>query len=573
MLKFLTNTLVLSFIFIIGNSQVTSPGLFSSPLDIPLFLAGNYGELRATHFHAGVDFRTQSVTGKPVYSAASGYVSRINIQSGGYGRSIYISHPNGYTTVYAHLESFIPEIQEYVEQNQYEKEQFEIELFPSIEQFRFNQGDLIAYSGNTGSSGGPHLHFEIRNTGTQVPINGLLFDFPVSDNIPPVYKTLYLYSYPYQEPVLNAGEKRSAYDVIKRNDTSYTVKGTILITSPYFSFGSEVYDYLNGSSNRCGIYEMELRIDGKPCISYSIDGISFGNGRYVNAHMDYELKINEKRSVHRMFPLMNNKLPIYNKYGRNELYHMQNDSMHRGEIIAVDSYGNRSKLNFTFRQSVNIDPLVNWQDSLSFVRWDQGAVFRSDKINIQIPQNALYEDIVFNYMIVPGALNSLSDTFHIFTSDEPLHESIRIEVPVKTENIKRQDKLLFGRVDKTGKLLSEGGSLNNGIMSLSTRNFGNYVITCDTSSPAIMPVNFVNMKKYAAGQKLTFTVTDDLSGLDTYKGFIDGRWILMEYDAKSDTMSYTIDKGRLEEGQIHNIQLIMTDKKKNRSVFEGKFLY
>jgi murein DD-endopeptidase MepM/ murein hydrolase activator NlpD len=573
MFKFLIKSLVLASIFSNSIAQFSNPEIFKSPLDIPLFLSGNYGELRAGHFHAGIDLKTQGVTGKPVFATAEGYVSRINIQTGGYGKSIYITHPNGYITVYAHLERFIPEIQKFVENEQYENKKFEIELFPEKELFRFLPGEIIAYSGNTGSSGGPHLHFEIRNTDSQVPMNGLLFNLPIADNLPPVFKTFYLYNYPYSEPVFNAGEKRLAYAITKKDDATYSVKGPMLITSPYFSFGAEVYDYLNGSANRCGIYSMQLNIDNKPYISYTMDGISFDQSRYVNAHMDYELKTNQKKSVHRLFPLKNNKLSIYKRFGRNELYKMLSDSMHRGEIVAIDSYGNESRLNFSFRQSVVFDSSVNWQDSLDYIRWKQGATYLSNKINIRIPPEALYEDILFNYKIIAGAESALSDTFSIFTPDEPLHENMQIEVPLTLKNSSLEDKVLFGRIDQDNKLVSEGGSYNDGVMSVATRSFGKFVITCDTVAPVIIPVNFMNEKKYTAGQRLTFNVSDELSGLFSYNAYIDEEWILLEYDAKSDTMDYIIDKNRLVSGQAHKLKLVMVDRKNNRSEFEGKFVY
>lgn len=573
MLKFLTKSLVLTSIITNSIAQVTPPKMFESPLNIPLFLSGNYGELRAAHFHSGIDLKTQSVTGKPVFTAADGYISRINIQSGGYGRSLYITHPNGYTTVYAHLDRYIPEIQAYVEKNQYASERYEIELFPSKDQFQFKQGDLIAYSGNTGRSGGPHLHFEIRKTGSQVPMNGLMFNLPISDNLPPVFKTFYLYDYPYAEPVSNAGEKRTEYVIMKKNDSTFSVKGTLLISSPFFSFGAEIYDYLNGSSNRCGIHSMQLNIDDKPYISYTIDGIAFDKGRYVNAHMDYELKTNLKKSVHRLFPLLNNELQIYSKYRRSKLYQMPDDSMHRGEITAIDSYGNKSKLKFSFRQSVVVDSTINWQDSLHFVRWKEGALYHSNRINIQIPPEALYEDIVFNYTIIPGAESALSDTFSIFTPNEPLQKNIHIEVPFELKNPSFQNKIIVGRIGEENKLVSEGGEYKDGFMSVSSRNFGKYVITIDTVAPVITPVNFIEQKKYSSGQKLTFTVTDELSGLVSYNAYIDGEWALLEYDAKSDTVSYTIDEKRLIAGKQHYLRLFMIDGKENRSEFEGKFTY
>ncbi len=573
MLKLLFKILLLSSLVTSLQAQKNPVNYFKSPLNIPLFLSGNYGELRATHFHSGIDLKTQAVIGKPVFASGDGYVSRINIQSGGYGKSLYITHPNGYTTVYAHLEQFNPAIQAYVKKNQYNKKKFEIELFPPADMFTFKQGDLIGYSGNTGRSGGPHLHFEIRESASQVPLNALLFNLPVADLIAPSFTTLYLYSFPYEKPVRNAGESRAEYTVRRRNDTSFYIKETIPVSSPFFGIGVEVYDYLNGSANRCGVYSLQLNIDNKPSFAFTIDKISFQDSRYVNAHMDYELKVTQKKSVHRLYLLPNNKLSIYSSYSSNKLLSVSDNDIHKAEVIAYDAYGNSSRLNFSFRQNVKEDSSVNYADSINYIRWQEGAIFRSNRINIEIPPSALYEDVYFNYSLFSADDSVTTDTFSIFISAEPIHENYRIEVPYSMKDVSLQDKVIFARIDEDNKLVYAGGEYKNGFMKLSTRNFGKFIICYDTLAPVISPVGFVNGKKYTVGQRLTFRVVDDLSGLKSYEAYIDGAWALLEYDAKSDTLFYEIDSDKLTSGLSHLIKLIMVDGKENRSEFEGQFIY
>jgi murein DD-endopeptidase MepM/ murein hydrolase activator NlpD len=572
MLKFLAN---FGLLCILGTNILSQPSRegFISPLNIPLFLSGNYGELRSTHFHSGIDLKTQGVVGKPVLASADGYVSRINIQSGAYGNSLYLTHANGYTTVYAHLDRFMPALQKYVTDRQYQQQSFEIELFPDKTMFPFRQGEIIGYSGNTGRSGGPHLHFEIRKSDSQVPLNALLFSLPVADTQPPSFKTLYLYEYTGSSPISNAQEKRSSFKATKRNDSSYDVKETIVIDDPFFGFGTEIYDFLNGSTNECGIYTLQLTIDSLPFYAFTIDAIPFEKARYVNAHMDYDLKINQEKSVHRLFLLPNNKLPIYTYKRGNNLLSMNNDSLHRAEIIVTDAYGNQSKLTFSFAHTGFGHSISTWSDSLNFVSWNKGAVYSSNRLNIRIPPEALYQDIIFEYAIIPGAPQALSDTFSIFRTSEALHSNIWLEVPVDESSVPDAGKLMFGRVNGSNLLIAAGGEYKDGMVITSTRNFGKYVLVCDSVAPVITPVQYSKEKKYVSGEVISFSILDDFSGLDTYQAQIDGSWALLKYDAKSNTLSYSIDDSRLVSGKQHPFLIIASDAKGNRSEFSGSFNY
>jgi hypothetical protein len=284
---FLIYTCVFCLVYAYGQPTDKYPkDYFRSPLDIPLFLAGNFGELRPNHFHAGIDIKTESVEGKNIYAAAEGYVSRIKIATNGYGKVIYITHPNGYVTTYAHLQRFSDKIEEYVKKQQYHKEKFEIELFPGKKQLPVEKGEVIALSGNTGGSGGPHLHFEIRDEKTEIAINPLLFGFDIKDDIKPVIKNIAIY--PLNDSSYVNGVNKEKYIDLAGSEGKYRITGGPYTVSGEIGFSVEANDYLNGSSNKCGLFSVELLLDSNRIYYHEIEQIAFSESRYINSHVDYK---------------------------------------------------------------------------------------------------------------------------------------------------------------------------------------------------------------------------------------------------------------------------------------------
>ncbi|RMG76485.1 MAG: M23 family metallopeptidase, partial [Bacteroidetes bacterium] len=334
---------------------------FRSPLDIPLLLAGNYGEIRSNHYHAGIDIKTEGVEGKNVYAAADGYVSRIKISEGGYGKALYITHPNGYTTVYAHLKRFNDTIEQYVRKQQYLKESYEIELFPPKNSLKVKKGDIIAVSGNTGGSGGPHLHFEIRETDTEVPINPLLFGFDIKDDIPPIIKHLTIY--PIDDTSFVNRRSRPKRYALSGSNGKYSLSATPEVKG-IIGFGIEVIDKLNGSNNRCGIYSIDLTIDGDTIYRHHIEDIPFHKTRYINCHVDYEAWKKDGIKTQRCYRLPNNQLDFYDKLKYNGLYMFTDDSVHEVRFIVKDTYQNTSELVFNVKSSTaKIQPFPQDVDS------------------------------------------------------------------------------------------------------------------------------------------------------------------------------------------------------------------
>ena len=282
---------------------------FCSPLDIPLFLSGNFGEIRTNHFHSGIDIKTQGVEGKPVYAPADGCVSRIKIAAGGYGNALYLTHANGYTTVYGHLSAYSDTLKKYITAEQYKKESFEIELIPDSNLFRFKKGDVIAFTGNTGSSGGPHLHFELRDTKTESTYNPLLFGFEVKDKIPPAITSLAVYD--FDENPRHGWRNRKIYSVTKADGKYIVNGGKPFVVSGITGFGLEVYDQLDGADNHNGAYSIELLKDSARIYFHKIDEMPFYLSRFVNSHIDYEEKKLRGNIFQKSFVEPGNQLKIY----------------------------------------------------------------------------------------------------------------------------------------------------------------------------------------------------------------------------------------------------------------------
>ena len=282
----------LIFLCSVAHAQNSYPqDYFSNPLDIPLILSGTFAELRSNHFHSGLDIKTQNRTGFKVFAAADGYVSRIKISHFGYGKALYITHPNGYTSVYAHLENFNPEIEAYVKKQQYINESFELELFPKAEELKVLSKEMIAYTGNTGGSGGPHLHFEIRDSNSR-PMNPLLFGIEISDTKKPIVSSVFAYPLS-KDAQINQSENRVKIRLIPQKDGSYNAENITAFGK--IGFGISTYDQQNGASNKNGIYKIDTYCNGKEKFKIAFEKFSFAETRYLNRFIDYEYFKNNKK--------------------------------------------------------------------------------------------------------------------------------------------------------------------------------------------------------------------------------------------------------------------------------------
>jgi len=421
---------------------------FIPPLDIPLELSGNFGELRSDHFHSGLDFKTRGVTGHPVYAVESGYVSRINISPGGYGKAIYIAHPNGYTSVYGHLQSFNKVIDQYIKEIQYSRKSHAVNVYPKAQLIRVEKGEVIALSGNTGSSSGPHLHFEIRRSADQRPVNGLFFGFPIEDTIPPQIRQLAIYPADHLSMVQNARSPFVTRTVLKENgyvpekNNPYHVYGKI-------GFGIEVYDFLNAAANRCGVYSIELLIDGERHFYSEMNEFAFSESRFINAHIDYTGKLESRGVIQRMFRLPFNELSIYKQMENSGYLDIRDTREHHVVVRVNDSYGNSSTLSFKIKGSGTPQGIKGREiPAGKRLPFNAKSRFTDQQIDISFPAWCFYDDVYFRYARTGGKEGLLSDIHHLHNESTPVHREFDLAIAVNGDVPEAQwGKLFLARMN------------------------------------------------------------------------------------------------------------------------------
>ena len=561
--------IILFSVFCQLQSQNDYPqGYFRPPLDIPMYLAGNFGELRTNHFHAGIDIKTEGVIGKKVYATADGYVSRIKIQHSGYGKVIYIDHPNGFTTAYAHLSEFSDKIDEFVKEKQYSNKSYTIDWYPDSGSITVKKGELIALSGNSGGSGGPHLHFEIRETKSEHALNVLLFGMPIKDNIKPIIKGVRIY--PLDEESTVNGQPKALY--FKATNYDYENKLNVIpVVSKKIGFGIETLDKINGSGNRCGIYSIKLKIDEKIVFEQKMDEVPFDESRYLNAHTDYHYKKTNHKWIHKSYIEPNNHLSIYEFSEQNGIINFNKPAMHNLEYIVTDVAGNTSKLKF----KVNAKPSINFakqplhQNFAKKMMYHHENEFNSKGFLIQIPDSALYNDIDFKYYSKKHSKLRWSNIHFAHSDLTPLHKPAEVYIKCQFPSSIPESKLLAIRKTSKGKVKVHIGEYAVGYYSFKTKYFGGFYIFHDTIPPRIKPLNIHNGKNIQFQQKIDFSISDNLSGIESYNCYIDGEWVLMEYDYKKSRLTHY--KHNVISQGAHELKLVITDAVNNERIYKCMF--
>ncbi|MCY1723138.1 M23 family metallopeptidase [Prolixibacteraceae bacterium Z1-6] len=542
---------------------------FTDPVKIPLLLSGSFAELRSNHFHSGIDIKTQGTVGIPVYAVANGYISRIAVSPTGYGNALYINHTNGTTTVYGHLLHFSPAIDKYVKDKQYEQKSFRVDL--QIPQYLFpvKQNDEIAKSGNSGSSGGPHLHFEIRDTKTEEPLNPLKYNFPVKDSIAP--KIFSLLVVPLSDDShVNFSTIQQSYPVVFYDGKYHLKNNPVIPAWGKIGVAVQTNDYFNGTYNKCGINLLRMTLDDETQFMFRLNRFSFDNSRYINSHIVYDEYVTSKRRFQKTWLEPGNKLPIYNHNGSRGIISPEPDKTQQVEIELQDTYGNTSVIAFSMKGSFK-NVQINSNESQRLFKYNKENQFNTDDIEMLIPKNALYKDFNFFYSKKNAPAEFYSEYHIVHNNTVPLHKNIDLRVKAKNLPRELEPKAILANIDTTtGEFYAAGGKFKNGWVETKTSNFGTYAVVVDTIAPTIIPLS-IKANALTETNRIRFKIQDDLAGIETIEGILDGKWALFEYDPKNNRITHYFDKTRFEFNRQHHLKLTVTDYRGNSAVYEVNF--
>ena len=549
--------------------------LFISPVRIPLSLSANFGELRADHFHSGLDIKTQGVTGKEVVAASSGYVYRISISPGGFGKALYLRHSSGYTTVYGHLERFIPEIEEYVKSRQYENRSFMITLWPGKERFKIKQGDLIAFSGNSGSSSGPHLHYEIRKSDEELPVNPLLYEFGINDDIKPVFENLLIYPYG-RNSLINNQNKPVKIKTSGDNGNYKLLNGNEIVVYGPAGFGFKAYDLMNNSNNKFAVFSIQLQVDSLTVYRYSMNEFSFNESRYINSHIDYEIFQKEDIYVERAFVLPNDKLSRYSNLVNNGICNFNDGKRHQIEITVADIHNKRSTLSFTVLSSpMPGNETKTKSDELNTVLmpYNRNNKFMAKNVIVNLPSGTLYDTLYFEFKMSPRKPGGYSDIFDIHNRYTPVHKAYNLSIKPDNVGPGKETKLLIVQLTDDMKKIPLLSSWDNGYISAKPDFFGRFLVDIDTVPPLILLNGYSSGANLKGKTSMKIKISDNLSGIKSYEPEIDGEWALFEYDQKNNLLIYEFDSKRIRKETRHNLNLKVADNKDNLSTLNFDFIW
>ncbi len=535
-----------------------SQDYFMRPFEFELFLSGNFGELRSNHFHAGLDFKTQGVVGKPISVVADGYIARAKVQYGGYGRALYVVHDGGYMTVYGHLDSFPEAVDEAVREKQYGEERYAVDLFFAPGRFRVKKGDVLACAGNAGYSFGPHLHFEVRSLDGEELYNPLRFYKKlVADRRPPVAQAVAVY------PKQGAGVVEGFASSLVRKVAGETLADTLNVWGKV-GFGLKAIDYMTGTHNKYGVYEVELYVDDSLRFSSRMDNVSFSENRLINAWADYERLSAGEGWFLRSFLLPNNPLRAVQADAADGWVDVCEERLYKVEYRLRDYHGNTGGCSFVVRgvrAEVPVPILQGQHLSWYLTNEVVGAGF-----SLKIPRGALFDDawVSVRDSITP----SRSPVYILGDKKIPLWHNAKLALEIPSHLLPLADKCYIERV--TGKGGSAvGGKSYDGFVEAEISVLDSYAVAVDTVAPLLKPVN---EKKWGRDGKIAFLLSEKESGLGTYKCYIDGRFVLFEYNSKNKKFLCNLRDEKVAHG-FHRLKFVVTDKVGNTSVVEKEFKY
>ena len=500
---------------------------FVSPVDHQIRLTGNFMELRTNHFHAGIDIKSsKGVAGDNVKSVHDGYISRIKVQTGGYGNVIYIDHPNGYTSVYAHLHEFTSEVQDFVQEVQYTTKAFEVDIYLPDSIFVVTQNASIGKMGNTGRSFGPHLHFELRETADELPVNPESMGIGPTDKIAPVLESLHLHS------ISSVGEiTDKIIRYFKTKAPEYSMhESTIKVDAHRVGLGLQMYDRMDGSWNKNGVYGYQVKVDNKVAFSWKADKFSFDETRYINGFWDYERQWSHGQRVYLLYKQSCNSFSYYNSSG-DGILDLSDGIARRVEIIVTDLHRNRSKVLFNIvgkadsvaESSLRCDTLIELSNGPFEVAFHENAFFSPYDVKIQASKKNI--------------LGKECNAVTIGDSNTSVNGYFTISCPIPEGD---PEKWTMVSQDSRGRNIHFGGDTIDGQFVAKVDQLGTFALYKDKKAPTIQKISL----DPRSNKPWKFKVKDDLiddgqTDEISYVASLNGQWLRMNYDKKNDLLSFS----------------------------------
>ena len=529
-------TLSLLLISFLGISQAPHPqGYFRHPLNIKMELVSNFGELRTNHWHMGLDIRTQQRENLPVYASADGYIAAVSVSAFGFGRAIYINHPNGLTTLYAHLNNFEPKLHQWVIDQQYARESWEMKIDVPPHLFPVKKGDLIAYSGNTGGSQGPHVHFEIRDTKSEKCLNPLLFGFPIPDAVPPSLVRLALY-----DRTKNVYAQSPQLMALKKVGVNYTLAAapSIRVGSNKLSFALGAVDRFTGVPNPNGIYSARIEMDGVLQSEFTLDSIGYDETRYMNAHIDYRYKAAGGAYLQHLSKMPGDNSTVYTPTSGNGVIQLQDSDPHTIVITVQDAAFNTSRLSFTVQYTDALAPKPYTLAQSQLVPGEVN-VFESDGFELYTTEWGVYDtvNVTFKETPVVGAASPL----YTFASHAiPIHDSVTVRLKVDNLAPENRDRLVVRNTAGT-RITLQKGIYKDGWVTAKFRQLGTFQAFVDTVPPTINAPGAGSVIDLSRATRMVFSPKDNFKEAKNFRAELDGQWLLFTND-KGASYIYRFDQ-------------------------------
>ena len=556
--------IIYSFLFFYAFTtvaQITYPkDYFRSPLDIPMQLSGNFGEFRPNHFHAGFDFKTMQKEGLNIYAVADGYVSRIKISTVGNGKTIYINHPNGFTSVYAHLQRSLGKIEEYIKKAHYKEQAYEIELFPSPTDLIVKKGDVIALSGNTGGSEGPHLHFEFRDTQTEKVINPYFFGFDsfMKDTKKPQISSLVVY--PINEnSVVNQSKRPVNLNLSLMADGSYLSQK--VLAKGKIGFGIQSYDVFDFSYDKYGLFKVQTYLNGSPSFGYQLDTFSFDETKYINAFIDFYKYKKTKQRIQKLF--MQNPYPL--SIIRSDLSYgiieVASNFTNLYRIEVSDFYGNTTAISIPIQYAVDEAKITEEVVKTPYLlKAKTDSNFEKDNGSVFFPAGTFYDDFYLDFDVKDNVMTVHNDLVAVNNA---------FQVTIIDSSAVNDEKTFIASL-KENKLSYNSTKRKENTFTTYTKKLGKFILAKDTIAPKISIAKPIDGKWLSNQKTVQLTISDALSGIKSYNGFLNGKWILFEYENKTNTITHYFDDGIVAEGK-NDLKVVVTDNVGNSTIFETQF--